>query len=226
VTAARGFLVAVSTVAAAALGWLLLVGLPRWYGGPVTTARPPAAARAPAEPGRKIKAQLFYVSEDGTRLTIVEKDVPYAEAPDEQAKEIINAQIAPVVEPLVSAIPPGTTLRNVFITPRKEAFVDLSGEVSSAHPGGTTNELLTVYTIVHALTFNLPAVTAVQVLVDGKEVDTLAGHVDIRRPLARNPAWLQEPGPPAAESDRAPSTPERGAAIPAPAPRTPERGTH
>jgi hypothetical protein len=46
--------------------------------------------------------------------------------------------------------------------------------------------MLTIYTIVHALTFNLPAVTAVQLLVDGKEVDTLAGHVDLRRPLSKN----------------------------------------
>jgi spore germination protein GerM len=225
VTAARATLVAAGTVAAAALGWLLLVGLPHWYGGPMTPTRPPAAARAPAEPGRKIKAQLFYVSDEGTRLTIVERDVPYAESPDDQAREIINAQIAPAVEPLVSAIPSGTTLRNVFITPQHEAFVDLSGDVSSAHPGGTTNELLTIYTIVHALTYNLPAVTAVQVLVDGKEVDTLAGHVDIRRPLAKNPAWLQEPGTPSPDSEHETQKPERGA-IPAPAPRTPERGTH
>ena len=33
---------------------------------------------------------------------------------------------------------------------------------------------------------NLPAVTGVQILIDGKEVDTLAGHVDLRRPLRRN----------------------------------------
>ena len=31
----------------------------------------------------------------------------------------------------------------------------------------------------------------VQVLVDGKEVDTLSGHVDLRRPLAKNLAWVQ-----------------------------------
>jgi len=61
----------------------------------------------------------------------------------------------------------------------------------SAHPGGTQNELLTVYTIVNALTINLPAVTTVQLLVDGKEVDTLSGHVDLRQPLARNLNWVQ-----------------------------------
>jgi hypothetical protein len=26
----------------------------------------------------------------------------------------------------------------------------------------------------------------VQILIDGKEVDTLAGHVDLRRPLVKN----------------------------------------
>ena len=33
----------------------------------------------------------------------------------------------------------------------------------------------------------MPAITAVQMLVDGKEVETLAGHVDLRRPLGRMP---------------------------------------
>ena len=161
--------------------------------GRSAAAKPPPAAAppVPAPPGRKIKARLFYVADDGTRLTSVERDVAYGEGPDEQAREIVAAQIAPVVEPLVSAIPPGTTLRAVFITRSGDAYVDLSREARAAHPGGTVNELLTVYTIVNALTVNLPAVTGVQVLVDGKEVDTLSGHIDLRRPLAKNLAWLQ-----------------------------------
>ena len=51
--------------------------------------------------------------------------------------------------------------------------------------------MLTVYTLVNALTENLPAITAVQVLVDGKEVETLSGHIDLRRPLAKNLTWVQ-----------------------------------
>jgi hypothetical protein len=54
------------------------------------------------------------------------------------------------------------------------------------------NELLTIYTIVNAITENLPAVTSVQLLVDGKEVETLAGHVDLRRPLTKNLSYVQE----------------------------------
>ena len=168
----------------AALGWLLFAGLPRWH-GPVKSGAA-VAARAPLPPGRKIKARLFYVAEDGTKLSGTERDVAYGDGTVEQAKEIINAQIAPTAEPLVSAVPPGTTLRALFVTPQGEAYVDLSGEVSRAHPGGSLNELLTIYTIVDALTANLPAVSAVQLLIDGKEADTLAGHIDLRRPLTKN----------------------------------------
>ena len=166
-------------------------GLPRWASRSGSKPVAAAAPVVPAPPGRKIKARLFYVAEDGTGLTSVERDVAYGEGADEQAREIVAAQIAPVVEPLVSAIPPGTTLRAVFITNTGDAYVDLSADARTAHPGGTVNELLTVYTIVNALTVNLPAVTGVQLLVDGKEVDTLAGHVDLRRPLAKNLAWVQ-----------------------------------
>jgi hypothetical protein len=192
VTLRRGLLTAGFTVLAAMLGWLMFVGLPRWYGPAAPAAVPSAAAADPAQAARKIKARLFYVDADGMRLTAVERDVLYAERPADQAREIITAQIEPVDEPLVSAIPRATTLRALFVTDKGEAFVDLSGDVQSAHPGGSLNELLTVYTIVDALTENLPAITAVQVLVDGKEVETLAGHVDLRRPLAKNLTWIDE----------------------------------
>jgi spore germination protein GerM len=176
-----------------AIGSAIVLGWPRWSRRTgvrsATAAATPIAT--PAPPGRKIKAHLFYVSDDGLHLTGVERDVTYGDSAVEQAREILAVQIAPVAEPLVSAIPTGTKLRAVFIGENGEAYVDLSKDVSSAHSGGTLDELLTVYTIVHALTENLPAVTAVQVIVDGKEVETLSGHVDLRRPLAKNLAWVQ-----------------------------------
>ena len=125
------------------------------------------------------------------RLVAAERDVPFGEGTVEQAREIINVQIAPVAEPTLSAVPPGTQLRSLFVGEHGDAYVNLSREFSSSHEGGSLNELLTVYTIVNALTVNLPAVSSVQVLVEGKEVDTLAGHIDLRRPLAENLTWVQ-----------------------------------
>ena len=54
------------------------------------------------------------------------------------------------------------------------------------------NEALTVYTIVSALTANVREITTVQILVDGKQIDTLAGHIDLRQPLAADARWVQK----------------------------------
>jgi germination protein M len=188
----RVLLVGGVAVAAAALVWVLFFALPRKGSEPKPPAATAASTPTPAaSSGRKIKARLFYVAQDGIHLTHVERDVPYGEGTLEQAREIVAAQLTPVSDPLLSAVPAGTSLRAVFLTEGGEAYVDVSREVASGHTGGTTDELLTVYTIVNALTENLPAVTAVQLLVDGKEVDTLAGHVDLRNPLGKNVTLVQ-----------------------------------
>ena len=189
--AKRALVVGAGGILAVAGSWMLFVGLPRWSGAPDRTTASSTLESAP-EDVRKITARLYYVSGDGTRLTSVEREVPFAEQTVTQARRIIEAQLAPVDAPLVTAIPAGATLRAIFVTEQGSAFVDLSREIAAAHPGGSLNELLTVYTIVQALTTNLPAVTSVQLLVDGKEVDTLAGHVDLTRPLPRADEWVAE----------------------------------
>jgi spore germination protein GerM len=180
--------VAVFAIAAA---WLLFVALPRWYEARRTQgpAGPGAAAAAPAAPVRKITATLFYVAEDGMALVPVQREVPFGESVADQARAIVEAQLA-AAPPQVSAIPDGVSLRNVFVTERGDAFIDVSADISARHPGGSLDEIFTVYTLVNALTVNLPAITRVQILVEGKEVDTLAGHVDLRHPLAKSLEWV------------------------------------
>ncbi|HSL24615.1 MAG TPA: GerMN domain-containing protein [Vicinamibacterales bacterium] len=174
-----------------AIGWLLLIALPRWY-GPREPAPLAGAALAQPEAARKITATLFYISDDGSRLTSAKREVAFAAAPADQARRIIEAALLPPPAPHATAIPQGTKLRALFLTGRGEAYVDFSRDIATTHGGGSLNELFTVYAIVNALTVNLPAVTAVQILVDGKEVDTLAGHVDLRRPLGKNLKWTEQ----------------------------------
>ena len=147
---------------------------------------PPAAASG-ATPVRHITATLFLGASDAQHLIAVQREVPFGEGAVEQGRQIILAQIEAETEaPHLRVVPQGATLRSFYISERGEAFVDLGPEIVAAHPGGTTAEELTVYAIVNAVTANLPAVTTVQLLVGGKEVDTLAGHVDVRRSLRRN----------------------------------------
>jgi hypothetical protein len=175
--------------------WLLFIVLPGWYAPEEQQAAAAPAAEAPAGSTRKINATLFYITSDGLQLVGVEREVPFAEGTTEQARRIVEEQLKAAPPPNIAAVPAGTTLRSLFVTERGDAFVDLSGEVTSAHTGGSLDELFTVYALVNALTVNLPAVTGVQILVNGREVDTLAGHVDLRHPLRKNLSRVRpEPG--------------------------------
>jgi hypothetical protein len=159
---------------------------------PVVTAAP--AAAAPAVP--KIKATLYFASEDGLHLVPSEREVPLAEGAVAQARSILEAQLSAEAQaPLVSTIPKGAALRGIFVSDRNEVFVDLDPAIRTSHPGGTMQELMTVYTIVNAVLTNLPNLQEVQILIGGQEADTLAGHVDLRRPLRKNESLIQHAAP-------------------------------
>jgi spore germination protein GerM len=153
------------------------------------TTNPTPAPTATA--ARKITATLYFISEDGMNLVGVQREVPFGETVLDQAREIVTAQLAPAPEPFASALPPSTTLRTLYLTDKGDAFVDLSSDARTKHSGGALDELFAVYAVVNALTTNLPAITRVQILIDGKEVDTLAGHVDLRHPLQKNLKWVR-----------------------------------
>jgi spore germination protein GerM len=182
---------AAAAIAALAIagGWLLFVGLPRWYGArtPEAAARPAPAAVAE----RKITATLYFISEDGLSLVGVQREVLFGEPVAEQARRILEAQLGQPPQPLSSAIPESTSLRALFLSDKGDAYVDLSADARARHTGGALDELFTIYAIVNALTVNLPAISRVQILVEGKEVDTLAGHVDLRHPLQKNLKWVK-----------------------------------
>lgn len=188
-------------VTAGLLGWLLMWALGNFLRTPTGTETDAEAApavstndAAPAPAGPRIKATLYFVAEDGQRLVGVESEVPLAEGAVAQARAIVDALLSSVPpEPLSSSVPAGTALRGIYVSSRNEVFVDLDGTVRAKHPGGSMQELLTVYGLVNTILVNLPTVTEVQILIDGREVDTLAGHVDLRRPLRKNEALIVTP---------------------------------
>jgi len=178
-------------VALVSLGvWLVFAKLPGILSR--EPGAPGAAPAAKASDAKKIQATLYYVSDDGTELVPVNREVVYGATPAEQARHILDLQVQSAPDGYASAIAAGTSVRAVFLAEGGEAFVDLSPEAAAAHSGGALNEALAVFAIVNALTTNLPTVTSVQILVDGREIDSLAGHIDLREPLTRTPNWVRK----------------------------------
>ncbi len=195
-TPRRVLMLAVLAAAAVVFGIGVMSGLNRLLTRPTLDpvavdpdAVPGAAPPAKAVP--RIKATLYFQSEDGLHLVATEREIPLAEGAVAQARSIIEAQLSAEPEaPLLSTIPKGTVLRGIFVSESNEVFVDLDPSVRKAHPGGALQELMTVYTIVNAVLTNLPNLQELQILIGGQEADTLAGHVDLRRPLRKNDALI------------------------------------
>ena len=85
---------------------------------------------------------------------------------------------------LQPTIPRGTVLRWVRLA-GDVASVNLSAEFVSNHWGGSRAEEMTVYSIVNTLT-EFAYVKRVRLLVEGKPIQSIAGHIDIEEPLVRN----------------------------------------
>ena len=85
---------------------------------------------------------------------------------------------------LQPTIPRGTVLRWVRLA-GDVASVNLSVEFVSNHWGGSRAEEMTVYSIVNTLT-EFAYVKRVKLLVEGKPIQSIAGHIDIEEPLVRN----------------------------------------
>lgn len=185
--------IAAAVLLIALAGWAVMRGL-EWLVGvqPAAEQTTPEPAAPPAGVPR-ITATLFYGSADGQALVPIRREVALADGIVPQARAILAAQLQGAPAPYVSVIPEGTVLRAFYVTSKGDAFVDLSPEASSKHAGGSSTELLTVFAIVNAVTANLPTIQRVQILIDGREVDTLAGHVDLRRPLERDVSLVREP---------------------------------
>jgi hypothetical protein len=132
------------------------------------------------------KVSLFFPSK--VRDGLLEAETRKIYSSDQltiEAKQIIAELIAGSREGRDAALPPETRLREVFIT-EGLAIVDLTKEASSNHPGGLTQEITSIYAVVNSLTENLSGVERVQILIEGMEAETLAGHVDLTRPFLRD----------------------------------------
>ena len=89
----------------------------------------------------------------------------------------------PKVKGEVRVIPAKTKLKSIKVKDGV-ATVDFSEDLSKRFTGGSTGEEMLVGSIVNTLT-EFSEVKSVQLLVEGKKVDSLSGHMDLSKPVGR-----------------------------------------
>lgn len=91
-----------------------------------------------------------------------------------------------------SALSPSTTIRAVFLAPDGTAIVDFSQEALADFQPGIESESLAIYSIVDSLCANIAQVKEVKFLVQGQEVQTLDGHIDLTGSFAPEPSLIAQ----------------------------------
>ncbi|MFQ5525745.1 MAG: GerMN domain-containing protein [Thermoanaerobaculia bacterium] len=99
----------------------------------------------------------------------------------------------PQTSGLRPALPAGTEVASVFAAPSGTVFVDftLSGETAGM---GSRDELLALYSVINTILGDDENAERVVILINGRQRETLAGHVDTSQPLAARPDLIREAG--------------------------------
>jgi Sporulation and spore germination len=144
---------------------------------------PVAPLFKPEDPPMPVK--IFYPTRDRSILLSSEEQTIFQSAElVNRAKQIVQKlQDGPVSSALAPALPKDAKMEELFIADNGTAFIDFTNTITTNHSGGILNEQATIYAIVNSLTYNLPQIQDVKILIGGTEKETLAGHVLLLLPL-------------------------------------------
>jgi spore germination protein GerM len=126
---------------------------------------------------------IWFASRQEDALVAEKRRVSPKSTAVDRAKASLQELIAGPKGDALRTISTEVNLRELFIDNHGTAYVDFSEALSQNHPSGPWAEVLTLRSIMQTLVVNVPEIKRVQILIEGREVETLAGHVDIRRPL-------------------------------------------
>jgi hypothetical protein len=98
-----------------------------------------------------------------------------------QAKEIVKVLLDGSKAGLVNTFPHGVSVIDVKIVDNEIASVNFSKSLIKLYLGSSASEMATIYSLTNSITQNIPGIKKVKILVEGKELSSLKGHISTRR---------------------------------------------
>jgi spore germination protein GerM len=176
---ARTILLIAFLAAAAMLGSMMLHKYLARHQTPQTPVQPKPAGTVPVT--------LFFSSADGSGFVRETREI------EGSCNSDISPCIRAILEELANGplgdlaptIPQNSSFRSIQIQ-GDTAVIDLGASLVEGLPEGSSAEMTAIYSMVNTITFNFPTIKRVQFLVDGRNVSTLDGHLDLGKPLEPN----------------------------------------
>jgi hypothetical protein len=147
-------------------------------------AAPQPAAQAehvaPPTAGPMERVTVYVAYDDPGELRPQSISIPLESGRQQRAEGLLAALISIyTAKNSPHPLAPGAEVRDVFLVDPGVAVLDLNSALADGQVSGVLAEELTMASIIQTLSTNIPGLTRVKILVDGKERETLAGHADL-----------------------------------------------
>jgi hypothetical protein len=123
----------------------------------------------------------LYVADDAAgMLRARSAQIPLPGGRQQRAEELLRALLRIYQQPgAAHPLAPAADIRSIYLVAPGTAVIDLNAAFADQHRSGILSEQLTVNSLVETLALNVPGINRVNILVEGKTRDTLAGHADL-----------------------------------------------
>jgi len=130
-----------------------------------------------------VNFKLYFPSAKDGYLRAEPREIAVVPDPINQMGLVVTELIRGSKTGLVPTFPEDTRVKNIFLDDAGTVYVNFSRELQTGFPGGAWTETLTIYSLANTLALNFDDVKRVQLLVEGSEIETLAGHIDTSEPF-------------------------------------------
>ena len=138
---------------------------------------------SPATQAQKISVKVYYPDDAGINLVAVKRNIEI-KSEAEKYFAVVKLLMTPPTEKDLTIIFPNNAKINDVKFDNGTVIVDFDKNITKSFAGGSTGEELLVNSVVKTLT-EFKEVKQIRFLVDGEEIETLSGHMDLSEPIKR-----------------------------------------
>jgi hypothetical protein len=165
-------------LAAVLLSGIILIKLEQREKSKTESAELVPAALAAEGKAEHIRILVAYDDDRALRWRETESVIPQDRAL--RAEEVLRAVLAQYTQsPSPHPLSPSADIKEVFLAGDNTLLVNTNSAFAENHPSGIITEELTIASLIETIAANVPGIERVKFLVDGKERETLAGHLDL-----------------------------------------------
>ncbi|MBR5913728.1 MAG: GerMN domain-containing protein [Selenomonadaceae bacterium] len=130
-----------------------------------------------------MQVTVYYPDQAGMSLIPVKREIKFKDANQKYIEAVKCLLDSPTEEELTKIFPKDAKIKSIKLD-GNTAVIDLDSGITKNFVGGSTGEEFLINSVVDTLT-EFDEVKQVRFLIDGKEVETLAGHMDLSEPIKR-----------------------------------------